>query len=289
MRAYIAITADEYAEAIEQKRGLQNIAYQFAYAAYQIGAGSELLRGNIPLQTRGGLIIISDRDAPVIERPDYLSAAVLRECGRRGCIGAALDFENPPREDLWKFAAYLSRQSRDAGRKLYISRDYAQAAPDAVLLINTAISGGNFREYLQQEINQNQNRVFALDVQRLRMDFTLPAPDGNGKNLNPEEFENLLKNKAVFFSPDLCARYFTFTEQIPASRIPDNHINNKNNNKLNFTDEKIYHAQSGAAHFVLFDDADTMNMKLKIGAELGIDTAFFIWSEIRDFMRDLRW
>ncbi len=287
MRAYIAITADEYAEAIEKKRDLKNIAYQFAYAAYQIGAGSELLRGNIPLQTRGGLIIISDRDAPLIDRPELLSAAVLRECGRRGCIGAALDFENPPREDLWKFAAYLSRQSRDAGRKLYISRDYAQAAPDAVLLINTAISGGNFREYLQdaihqinQDKNQDKNRAFALDIQRLRVDFTLPAPDGNGRNLNPDEFQTLSENKAVFFSPDLCARYFTFTEQIPASKIPDN----KNNNNIN----PIYHAQTGAAHFVLFDDADTINIKLKIGAELGIDTAFFIWSEIRDLIQDLR-
>ncbi len=279
MRVYFLVTADEYPEAAQAPQNGRDFK-NFAYAAYQIGENSALSRGNIPLQTRGGLICVSDRDAPAVNQPDSLGSAITRECGRRGCTGAILDFEQPPREDLWTLTALLSRQARETRRKLYIPRSYADAAPDAVRFINTAVSGGNFREYLQEEIAnaKGADRV-ALDIQRLRMDFRLPAPDGEGEILNPEQFQTLSDGKAVFFSPDLCARYFTFTEQIPARSVPDDQI----------PGEKTYYAQTGAAHFVLFDDADTINTKLKIGAELGIDTAFLLWSEIREFIGDLRW
>ena len=56
---------------------------------------------------------------------------------------------------------------------------------------------------------------------------------------------------AVFFSRDLCARYFTYTEK-------------------------------GETHFVLFDDADTLNQTVKTGAKMGFAAAFFMWPEVRD-------
>ena len=43
----------------------------------------------------------------------------------------------------------------------------------------------------------------------------------------------------MFFSPELCARYFTY-------------------------------GQGGMTHFVLFDDADTLRRKIGLGTELGI-------------------
>ena len=93
----------------------------------------------------------------------------------------------------------------------------------------------------------------ALDVQRLRMDFRLPARSGEGEPLTGEALEELMgrESPAVFFSQDLCARYFTYT-------------------------------RNGEAHFVLFDDADTLNQKLRLGAGMGFSAAFFMWPEVRD-------
>ena len=59
------------------------------------------------------------------------------------------------------------------------------------------------------------------------------------------------ESPAVFFSQDLCARYFTYN-------------------------------RNGEAHFVLFDDADTLNQKLRLGAGMGFYAAFFMWPEVRD-------
>ena len=129
-----------------------------------------------------------------------------------------------------------------------------RAIPGAISLIGTAISGGNFAQYLQESAaaHGGASRT-ALDVQRLRMEFTLPSRTGRGKPLSQQELKQLLDQEqpAVFFSEDLCARYFTYR-------------------------------RDGDTRFVLFDDAETISRKLRLGAELGFAAAFLLWAEIRD-------
>lgn len=247
LQVYLAVTPGQAQEASKYSRPL-------AHVAYRIGPGSTLLRQNLLLQTRGGLLSISDREAPVIEDPEALCAAVLRECGRRSYSGAVLDFEEPPRRDRLAFAERLGQLLSAGRRTLYLPESYGAAAKDAVVLICTAISGGSFTERLQEAAARRGGPGrLALDIQRLRMDFRLPAPTGEGDPLSPEAFRRLTEQQspAVFFSQDLCARYFTYT-------------------------------QDGEAHFVLFDDADTLAQKLKTGGSLGFSAAFFMWPEVQD-------
>ncbi len=249
LQVYLAVTPGQEQEASKYTRTL-------AHVAYRIGPGSTLLRQNLLLQTRGGLLSVSDREAPIIEDPEALCAAVLRECGRRGYGGVVLDFEELPRRDRLVFAEQLG-QALSAGRRtLYLPESYDAAAKDAVVLVCTAISGGSFTERLQEAARQRGGAGrLALDVQRLRMDFRLPARTGEGDPLSAEAFGRLMERKspAVFFSQDLCARYFTYTVD-------------------------------SEAHFVLFDDADTLSQKLKIGSSMGFSAAFFMWPEVRDIV-----
>ena len=55
---------------------------------------------------------------------------------------------------------------------------------------------------------------------------------------------------AVFFSGELCARYFT------------------------------YMSRDNGAHFVLFDDGDTLRHKVEVARELGIRTFLAPWAEV---------
>ena len=57
----------------------------------------------------------------------------------------------------------------------------------------------------------------------------------------------------MFFSQDLCARYFTYTRE-------------------------------GETHFVLFDDADTLQQKLQTGTRMGFSAAFLMYPEVRDLL-----
>lgn len=247
MQIYLAVTPGDYQEAARYGR-------TFAHVAYRLGEGSTLLRQNLLLQARGGLLTISDRDAPAVESPETLCAAVLRECGRRGYTGVLLDFEAPPTRDRLALAAQLSQALSGARRTLYVPEPYGAAAPAAVPLICTALSGGSFSQRLREAAERpgGAGRL-ALDVQRLRMDFSLPSPTGEGEPLTAGALESLMEQQqpTVFFSQDLCARYFTY-------------------------------ARDGQTHFVLFDDADTLNRKLLLGQRLGFSAAFLMWPEIRD-------
>ena len=245
LRIYLAVTPGELRQASRYGRS-------FAHMAYRIGPESALLRQSLLLETKGGLLAVSDRDAPCIEDPQALCAAVLRECGRRSYGGVLLDFEERPRQDRREFAARLGQALAKSRRSLYLPPEYA--VPGAVTLLCTAMSGGNFAQRLHEAANSRGGAGrLALDVQRLRMDFLLPAPSGEGRPLEAEELQTLMEREqpAVFFSQDLCARYFTYS-------------------------------RAGETHFVLFDDADTLSRKLKLGEKLGFSAAFLLWPEIRD-------
>lgn len=230
-----------------------------AHAAYRIGGDSTLLRQN-SMQAKGGLLAVSDRGAPRVEDPEALCAAVLRECNRRAFRGVVLDFEEAPRRDLAAFVQTLEKALQSSQKALYLPERYAEAGGNTILLLCTAISGGDYTQRLREAADRYGGaKRLALDVQRLRMDFALPAPTGEGTPLTDEELRRLTDREqpAVFFSPSLCARYFTY-------------------------------ARDGQAHFVLFDDAETMNRKVKIAASLGFSAAFFMWPEVRDIAGKLQ-
>ena len=249
MQLYLSVTPGEAA-------GLTLPSVSRAHVAYRIGPGSTLLRQNLLLQTRGGLLSLSDRNAPHIDDPKALCAAVLRECSRRSYTGVVLDLESAVRPDLLQFAQQLSPLLCSSRRTLFVPESHAAALPQATPLICTALSGGDFTERLQQAVETHRRP--ALDVQRLRMDFSLPAPSGKGEPLSAAALQTLLEelHPSVFFSSALCTRYFTYTRQ-------------------------------GTAHFVLFDDADTLRRKLRLGAQLGCCAAFFQWPEVCDIAEQL--
>lgn len=233
-------------------------AYQkpLVHAAYRIGEDSSLLSRDLlfssTLPIPNGLLLLTDRNAPIVSQPERLADAVLRECTRRRYSGAVLDFESPIREDLRCLAGILSRRCAAVRRTLYLPEAYADAAERRIVIVNTAVSGGSLETYLQEICSQYHGaQNIALDIQCLRMDFSLPAQSGEGTPLDAEEFDTLLQahSPAVFFSRDLCARYFTYSK-------------------------------GKEARFVLFDDAGTLRQKLRLGQQLGCDAAFFQWSEI---------
>ncbi len=132
MRLFLAVTPDEAQAASRFKRTL-------AHVAYRIGPGSTLLRQNLLLQTRGGLLSVSDQEAPPIGDPEALCGAVLRECGRRGYSGAVLDFEERPRPDRLAFARRLGQVLTANRRILYLPESYGEAAQNAVVAAGSVV------------------------------------------------------------------------------------------------------------------------------------------------------
>lgn len=221
-----------------------------AHHCYRIGSGFRLLRSGAP-SLKGGLMVISDTQTGVGPfRPSFCHE-VLQECTVRGFSGILLDFDcRLP--TLCQCAAGLNTLCTARHHTLYVPEYYANAAPNALVLISSAISGGSLAVRLSQASARFDPERVVLALQRVREDFSLPAPSGSGVSLSQSQLEQILSviHPNIFFSSELCARYFTYLD----------------------------HEQG--AHFVLFDDLDTLLHKIQIAHRCGIHTILAPWSEV---------
>ena len=251
MQLYLAVTPDKLREAARYTDRL-------AHVAYRVGRDGRLTRRDLLARTRGGLMVLGDRECGPIRDSAALCRDVWRECGNRGYGGVLADFEQPESEDRAVFLEALGRVLARNGRRLFVPECYGTRVPQAVVLICTALSGGDLRGQLGECRRQFGAGRMALDLQRLQMSFPLPCPTGEGEPLDREKLAEMLEKKrqSVFYSHDLCAKYFTFTE-------------------------------NEESRFVLFDDADTLRRKLRMGQELGISAGFLMYPEVEDILPEL--
>lgn len=251
MQLYLAVTPDKLREA-------GRYTDRLAHVAYRIGQDGRLVRRDLLARTRGGLMVLGDRDCGHVRDPAALCRDVWRECGNRGYGGVLADFEQPETPDRAAFLTALSRVLARNGKWLFVPENYGPQITQASVLICTALSGGNLRQRLEESIRRFGRGRVALDLQRLRMSFPLPCPSGEGEPLSGQELTALLEKKqqSVFYSSDLCAKYFTDTD-------------------------------SSGSRFVLFDDADTLRRKLHLGQELGIAATFLMYPEVEDLLPEL--
>ena len=229
-----------------------------AHMAYRVGGGPHLFRSNQPIPARGGLMYIDDGGFDGRGTPDAFCQEVVRECAARGFGGVICAFDR--RLPLLsavveQLGPMLARQ----GRSFYVSEPYGRCTATGRVLIPTALSGGSLRQRLGEAAERYGAGRVALAVERTAADFFLPSPDGQGRPLTREELAAKRRelSPSVFFSDELCARYFTYMNR-----------------------------QNGA-HFVLFDDAGSIRKKLRLAEALGIDRALLCYPEVSDLMGDI--
>lgn len=251
MQLYLAVTPDKLREA-------SRYTDRLAHVAYRVGKDGRLNRRDLLMRTRGGLMVLGDHECGFIRDPAALCRDVWRECGNRGYGGVLADFEQPPEVDRTAFLEALGRVLSRNGMRLFVPESYGRQVQQAAVLVCTALSGGNLRQRLGECTQQFGKGRLALDLQRLRMSFPLPCPSGEGEPLDRGQLSEMLEKEgnSVFYSNDLCAKYFTFTDT-----------------------EK--------SRFVLFDDADTIRRKVRIGQEMGIGAGFLMYPEVDDLLSEL--
>ncbi len=212
-----------------------------------------MLKGALP-RISGGLLLLSDHNCGPIQSPDLLCRDIWMECAGHSFSGVVADFELPCSQDRLQFLQQLSQLLTRNNRRLFVPEVYGKDIHQASVYICTAISGGCLRERLEEARQCFGNRL-TLDLQRLRMSFPLPCPGGEGCPMTQEELQNLLEQQqpSIFYSKDLCAKYFTY----PCD---------------------------GELRFVLFDDGETLQKKIRLGSELGIQTGFLMYPEVEDLL-----
>lgn len=220
-----------------------------AHPVYRVGQGGRLFRVG-QANPRGGAMVLDTRGMDGGTDVAGLCRQVAHECGARSFCAVVCD-GYVPRQVAAGLDEVLTRRNVD----LYVPEQLGEYTANARVMIGSALSGGSLACRLQEAAERfgGTERV-ALRVERVAEDFFLPAPSGCGKALGERELSAMMTRlkPAVFFSDELCARYFT------------------------------YMTPEGGAHFVLFDDATTVRKKLQVARRLGICRAVARFEQVED-------
>lgn len=245
---YLAASPDELSR-------LPHRSFPTAYAAYSVNNSRLQRRGNI-FAAQNDLLLLTLSPNEKISHPDTLCGDILRECAAQRLRGAVIDAPPHTTGDIVSFLNLLAPSFRAKQYPLFVPEALAARVPGVTALICSAMSGGIFRERLKEAASQYGS--IALDLQRSIMDFSVPSPSGEGKALSLKEFDAIRQThrSSTFFSPELCARYFTYRT-------------------------------GGTIHFLLFDDAATLVEKIKVGKTFGISSFFLSYPEIHDILPEI--
>lgn len=230
------------------------------HMAYRVGRGPHLFRSGIPVPLRSGLMVVDARGFDGRGEPGVLCQEILRECSARGFRGVICDFEGRPMPLLERALTQLDEALAHKGLTLHVPEAYGTCTQKARVLISSALSGGSLVQRLEEGILRfgGPERI-TLALRRVAEDFFLPSPTGSGRAMSREELAQQLSERSpsVFFSNELCARYFT------------------------------YMSRESGAHFILFDDAMSVRRKLRVARSLGINRAVAALPEIDDLLPEL--
>ena len=147
-----------------------------ANAAYRIENGV-LCALPMPPALRGGAMLLTGAAGPF--SPET-AAGVVQECRRRRYGTVIVPF---PAAELTEALAQPLHRS---GIALWVHEKCAHTAPGARVLVCTALSGGDIENRLSACCRAFGPDRIVLDLQRLRMDFPLPCPTGEGIPLTDE-------------------------------------------------------------------------------------------------------
>lgn len=248
-RVYVAADARDAGSA--EKLGLPCV-----YLFYRVGENGALQRAQLPAAAKSGMMGIFEGPGLSSADPEKLARDIAVECTRRGYSGVLLDLT--PLAGMLVPLSALSQALRKQNVVHYIPAELASAAPGAKLVVSTAVSGGSFSQLLDEACARWGADNICLDITRTRSAFEMPGWSPEGRVLPRDEFSALLEKhmSSVFFSPELCAKYFTCRE-------------------------------GGKAQFVLFDDADTAAYKVDLARRRGLPAVFLLWSEWGALAREI--
>ncbi|HIV68296.1 MAG TPA: hypothetical protein IAA32_05450 [Candidatus Butyricicoccus stercorigallinarum] len=201
-----------------------------------------------PVSARGDYLGITDSGG-VPRGCELFAAEAVAAARARGCAGIMADFERPLLQAL---IAALDREAQRAGLPLLVPLPLAEYAPHACAIADTAISGGSLEERFSDLLRRFGRGRIAAQLVCSCADFPLPCANPSGTPLSPEAFDRLLRRtgSTVFFSRELCAKYFTYSD-------------------------------GAQAHFVLFDDADTLRAKARLLHRLGVSRLLAVYPDAR--------
>lgn len=190
-----------------------------------------------PISAKGDLLGIADQGGSV-RSPSLFAASACRLAKSRGSRGILADFQRPELSDTVRA---LDAEAHRLNLSFWIPIELADCAPHGILIAETAISGGSLSVYFSELAERYGADRIAAQLVRSCSKFSIPSESPDGTPLSMEQAQEIQRETGAipFFSRELCAKYFTCTE-------------------------------NSSARFILFDDEETLRSKQTQLTEAGI-------------------
>lgn len=185
-----------------------------------------------------------------------LCTKLLEECHQKSYRGIATFFPYTPHPSpLKELTTTLDHLTKKEGLSFYTTEEYAPYTQHAFLFLSTALSGGTLQGRFSTAIEQYSASRIVMDLEPMGEDFLLPSPKGTGEKKTLEEIHRQIATEApfVFFSRELCGKYFT------------------------------YQNTERSLRFVLFDDETTLKEKIALAKQWHLHGVSLTWSEMSPF------
>jgi hypothetical protein len=152
---------------------------------------------------------------------------------------------------MTRLTVQLEGALEQAGLTLYVNEPYGLCAPRARVFLSSALSGGTLEGRICAARKEYGRERVVLAVERMGEDFTLPAPDGQGRHLGSKSAAEMARTRGltVFRSEELCASYCTFQE-------------------------------GDSTHLLLFDTDEDVREKLRLAQRLGVERVLLALGEL---------
>lgn len=235
----------------------QKFGTSLAQIAYQIASDGSLCSIKAEADTVGQMMFLSDAGEMNFlgKNPLALCQSIINECKTKGFSAVILGIliEHPFFHAL---AAELSKRLKTEHINLYLPERYAKNSTWANVMIPTALSAGSLEQVLQKSGAKYGFERMLLDIERMRIDISMQ--NTAREKLSAQrlyQIQQIHKPKS-YFSEDLQAYYFSYEDP-------------------------------SGAHFVLYDDSYSIERKLRIAEQFGIQEAMFLYTEVEDILNKI--
>lgn len=195
----------------------------------------------------GMVLGIDDTDFSIDKNLKKILSDIIFEHKKYNFNGIFLSFHG---ENHSEFVYLLDELCFKEHIKLYVPLSYAKVVQNAILVISTAISGGNLQQLFEYSILQYGLPRVSAEISLSAYEFDIPS-----ENSIPRKITQPLniENQSIFFSEALCCNYFT---------------HRKNDNSCTFT---------------IFDDEKSFINKMQIMTKLSVNDIFINYEFIEKF------
>ena len=253
MRIYCALPFGEAVALQEHFHTKRPTGILPAFMVYRI-RGTRLYFASGAVNIRGGVMVIGTSAYTGGGPVEGLLDDIAHEIKKRDFEGVVLDNGG----DISPIHTTLAARIVSALRPfpVYLPAQVAAIVDGSVALVQTAISGGSLERHLASAIGRYGAAHVAVECDRIRMDFSLPAKTGAGDSIDSERLDALLSGRKSYYSDELHTNYCTYKD-------------------------------GDTRHMLLYDHAYSMKNKLNLAIHMGITRAFLYYPNTYDIITEL--